>query len=266
MKPRGHPGGGMGADTAGKLTETVKTNSFQGGCTLGGNFPHMIAAFFILSIMKNYSHYLFDADGTLIDTTELIYQCFIYTCKKFGNKEVSRAEVIKNIGLTLRSQMEVYFGPLGEERFSEMTGEHMKYQLSIYPHYLKLFPTVLEGLTLLRDRGRHCGIVTSRRRQTLELYLKKTGIFDFFEVYVTPENTKKHKPEPEPVLEALSLFKIADKSIVLMVGDSEFDIECGFRAGVDTAFVNWSHNDSMSFRYKPTQVIDDFMQLCSPTA
>ena len=216
--------------------------------------------------MKNYSYYLFDADGTLIDTIELIYQCFVFTCKKFGNKEITKDEVVKNIGLTLRSQMEVYFGPLADERFSEMAGEHMKYQLSIYPRYLKLFPTVIEGLTLLRDRGRHCGIVTSRRRQTLELYLNKTGIFDFFEVFVTPENTKKHKPEPEPVLEALSLFKIADKSIVLMVGDSEFDIECGSRAGVDTAFVNWSHSDSRSFGHKPTQVIDDFIQLCPPSA
>jgi pyrophosphatase PpaX len=216
--------------------------------------------------MKEYSHYLFDADGTLIDTTELIYQCFLYTCKKFCNKEVSRVEVIKNIGLTLRSQMEVYFGPLTEERFSELAGEHMKYQLSIYPRYLKLFPTVIEGLALLRGRGKHCGIVTSRRRQTLDLYLKKTGIYDFFEVFVTPESTKKHKPEPEPLLEAMALFQIGDKSNVLMVGDSEFDIECGSRAGVDTAFVNWSHSDAMSFNFKPTQVIDDFMQLCSPAA
>jgi pyrophosphatase PpaX len=214
--------------------------------------------------MKNYTYYLFDADGTLIDTIELIYQCFVYTCQKFGNKEVSRSAVVKNIGLTLRSQMEVYFGPLADDRFTEMAGEHMKYQMSIYPRYLKLFPTVLEGLSLLRGRGRRCGIVTSRRRQTLDLFLKKTGIYDFFEVFVTPENTKKHKPEPDPVLEALSLFKITDKATVLMVGDSEFDIECGFRAGVDTAFVNWSHNDSMLFAHKPTHVIDNFIQLCPP--
>jgi pyrophosphatase PpaX len=216
--------------------------------------------------MKNYSYYLFDADGTLIDTIELIYQCFVFTCKKFGNKEITKEEVVKNIGLTLRSQMEVYFGPLTEERFSELAGEHMKYQLSIYPRYLKLFPTVLDGLALLCEQGRHCGIVTSRRRQTLDLYLKKTGIYDFFEVFVTPESTKKHKPEPEPVLEALTLFHVAGKSAVLMVGDSEFDIECGSRAGVDTAFVNWSHSDSVSFGHKPTYVIDDFMQLCSPAA
>jgi pyrophosphatase PpaX len=108
--------------------------------------------------------------------------------------------------------------------------------------------------------------VTSRRRETLGLYLKKTGIYDFFEVFVTPENTEKHKPQPEPVLEALSLLKVADKSGVLMVGDSAFDIECGSRAGVDTAFVNWSHSESVSFAIKPTHVIDDFIQLCPPAA
>jgi pyrophosphatase PpaX len=216
--------------------------------------------------MKEYSYYLFDADGTLIDTTELIYRCFVFTCKKFANREISRDEVVKNIGLTLRRQMEVYFGPLTEERFSEMAGEHMKYQVSIYPEFLRLFPTVLESLRLLRSKGKHCGIVTSRRMETLSLYLKKTGINEYFEVLVTPENTKKHKPEPEPVLEAMSLFKVKDKSGVVMVGDSEFDIECGNRAGVDTAFINWERGRPPELRNKPTYIIGDFIQLSSPAA
>jgi pyrophosphatase PpaX len=214
--------------------------------------------------MKNYSHYLFDADGTLIDTIELIYQCFVFTIKKFGNRDISKNEVVKHIGLTLRRQMEVYLGTLTDEQFSEMASEHIKYQLSIYPKYLRLFPTVLESLKELRSCGKHCGIVTSRRIETLGLFLKKTGIYDFFEVLVTPESTKKHKPESEPVLEAMSLFKVADPRAVLMIGDSEFDIESGFRAGVDTAFINWNRTDSLLLRYHPTYVIDDFNQLCSP--
>jgi pyrophosphatase PpaX len=164
----------------------------------------------------------------------------------------------------LRRQMEVYFGPLDDERFAYLAGEHMKYQLDIYPKYLRLLPTVKDGLSLLRERGKQCAVVTSRRRQTLEMYLKKTGIFDFFEVFVTPENTKKHKPDPEPVLEALTLLGAAEKTAAIMVGDSEFDIECGSRAGVDTAFVNWNGNAPLPLKNSPTYVIGDFMQLCAP--
>jgi pyrophosphatase PpaX len=212
--------------------------------------------------MKKYSYYLFDADGTLIDTTELIYQCFVHTCRTFGDINVSRNNVIKNIGLTLRKQMEVYFGPLTDEQFTARAAEHMKYQLSIYPQYLRVFPTVVEGLDMLRANGKRCAIVTSRRRETLDLYLKKTNIIDYFEAFVTPENTAKHKPDPEPVLKALELLGVRDKGVAIFIGDSEYDIECGRRAGVDTAFVEWSHNDPASLPSRPTYCINDLTQMC----
>ena len=61
--------------------------------------------------MKNYNFFLFDADGPIIDTMELIYRCFAHTCKKFIDKTVSKAEVQKNVGLTSRDQMEIYYKP-----------------------------------------------------------------------------------------------------------------------------------------------------------
>jgi pyrophosphatase PpaX len=212
--------------------------------------------------MKDYSYYLFDADGTLIDTTELIYQCFMHTCKIFGDLDVSRNDVVRNIGLTLRMQMEKYFGPLTDEQFAVRSAEHMKYQMSIYPRYLRLFPSVLQALTMLKSTGKACAIVTSRRRQTLDLYLKKTGIFDFFTVFVTPEITLKHKPDPEPALEALTLLGNAKKNEAVLIGDSEYDIECGRNAGIDTAFVSWSHNDPAVLPVRPTYIIGDLTQLC----
>jgi pyrophosphatase PpaX len=212
--------------------------------------------------MKEYSYYLFDADGTLIDTTELIYRCFVHTCKKFNDMDVSRDEVVKNIGLTLRCQMETYFGPLTDDEFAVRAAEHMRFQLSIYPEFLRLFPTVLEGLELLHNHGKHCAIVTSRRRETLDLYLDKTGIIDFFSVFVTPENTAKHKPDPEPVIEALRLLSVGDKTEAVFIGDSSFDVECGSRAGIDTALVAWSNTDPSTLPFAPTHFIDDFTQMC----
>jgi pyrophosphatase PpaX len=214
--------------------------------------------------MKDYSYYLFDADGTLIDTTELIFRCFVHTCKKFGDIDVSRDMVVRNIGLTLRRQMEVYFGPLTDEQFATLAAEHMRFQLSIYPQYLRLFPTVKQGLDQLRARGKQCAIVTSRRRVTLDLYLRKTGIIDCFSVFVTPENTAKHKPEAEPALEALKLLGAGQKSQALFIGDSEYDIECGRSAGIDTAFVTWSHIDPADLPSLPTWRISDLTQLCPP--
>lgn len=211
--------------------------------------------------MKNYDFFLFDADGTLIDTMELIYRCFVHTCGTFANKEVSRPDVQKNVGLTLRDQMEKYFGPMTEEFFDTVSKEHMAFQTAHYLEHLALFPTVAEGLAMLSAAGKRCAIVTSRRRNTLDLYLKTTGIIDFFEAFVTPETTPTHKPGPEPALAALALLG-APKDHALFVGDAVFDIECASRAGIDSAFVKWSCNDPLQMAIRPTWFIDDMRQLC----
>lgn len=212
--------------------------------------------------MKAYSYYLFDADGTLLDTTELIFQCFVFTCRKYGDKEISRELVVNNIGLTLRRQTELYLGLLSDERYAIISGDHMRYQLSIYPKYLRLFPDVLDTLNVLRGREKRCAVVTSRRKATLELYLKETGVCNCFETCITPETTSKHKPDPEPALAALSFFGVPNRADALMVGDSEFDIECGARAGIDTALVRRSHNQHLIDATKATYVLDDLKELC----
>lgn len=212
--------------------------------------------------MKNYDYFLFDADGTLIDTMELIYRCFVHTCKTFANKELSKQEVQKNVGLTLRDQMAKYFGPMSQEYFDMVSKEHMAFQTAHYLEHLRLFPTVAEGLAMLSAAGKHCAVVTSRRRNTLVCYLKTTGIFHFFEAFVTHETTLTHKPGPEPALAALALLG-TDKNETLFVGDSVFDIECASRAGLDSAFVKWSVNDPVLMAVKPTWFIDDLRQLCT---
>jgi pyrophosphatase PpaX len=215
--------------------------------------------------MKLYDCYLFDADGTLIDTTELIYRCFINTCRKFGGIEVARDLVISHIGLPLRSQLEVYLGPLSDERAVEVTKSHMDYQLSIYRDHLRVFPSVPEGLAALKAKGRRLAVVTSRRMESLQLYLRQCGIWEYFDVFVTPETTKRHKPHPEPAQAALRMLGCAPQD-ALFVGDAIWDIECGHDAGVDTAFVAWSATNAGSLLLRPTYLIRDLRELSADGA
>lgn len=212
--------------------------------------------------LKKFSCYLFDADGTLFDTTELICQCFFNTAKIAGKPDLDRESILKYIGMTLRDQMEIHFGPLSEERFAYLRKFHMDYQLSIYKKYLKLCCGVLETLEYLKSQGARCAVVTSRFRASLELYLKDTGIFSYFEHFITPEITERHKPDPQPAQKALELLGCrADEAI--LIGDSTFDIECGNAAGTATAFVNWSLNDLKSLRVMPTYFLNDMQDLCA---
>ena len=211
--------------------------------------------------MKDYTYYLFDADGTLFDTTELICQCFDYSLDKYGNMKKSKEELIKSIGMTLRSQFELHLGPLSDETYDEMQKEHMRFQLSIYKKYLRSFPGVKEALAILTERNKRLAIVTSRKINSLSIFLKETGIFDYFELMITPDETEKHKPEPEPALKAMSLLN-AVKEESVFIGDSLFDIQCGASAGIDTAFVTYSKTKSDQLSVKPTYLINSLKDLC----
>jgi len=210
--------------------------------------------------MKYYQAYLFDADGTLIDTAELIYRCFVHTFKVFAGREPSREEIIPHIGLPLGVQLQRYFGALDDARLEEISREHMRYQLTIADQYLRTLPTVSEGLALLKERGKRLAVVTSRRIDTLKLYLDKTGLRGFFDALVTPECTVKHKPDPQPALKALEILG-CNAAEALMVGDASYDIECGAAAGMDTAFVSWSFNTKASLKVQPTYIINDMREL-----
>lgn len=211
---------------------------------------------------KEYKYYLFDADGTLFDTTAMIINCFRNTAKTYGLPIPDEKEIISNIGMTLRMQMEQYFGKLSDTRFADYRAAHMAHQHTIYRDYLRLCPGVKEALRYLSEKDKVCAVVTSRMPQTLTVYLKETGIYNYFSVLITPEDTDKHKPEPEPALEALRHLG-AKPEQALFIGDSLFDIECGSRAGIDTAFVTWSHNNPDVFPVKPTWSIDDMRDCCN---
>lgn len=212
--------------------------------------------------MKSYDCYLFDADGTLFDTTELIYRCFVYSLRKYAGREIPREEIIAGIGLTLRKQFEHHIGPLSDEHFDRIQADHMNYQMSIYRDFLAPCPGVPEALQKLHASGKLLAIVTSRKITSLACFLRETAIYDYFSVMVTPDETEHHKPHPAPAIKALELLNAAPAT-ALFVGDAPFDIECGQRAQTDTAFVAWSHNrvEQMS-PLTPTYVIHSMMDLC----
>jgi pyrophosphatase PpaX len=211
--------------------------------------------------MKSYDAYLFDADGTLIDTMELICRSYEYSLGRFGAGEVSRGQIVSTVGMTLRMGLERFLGPMDEQRYREVSDAHMAFQYSIYEQFLRPCVDSLEAVAALKARGVKLAVVTSRRRESLEMYLDKTGFLPYFDALVTPESTAQHKPSAQPALRALELLGV-EPAQALMVGDASVDIECGGAAGTDTAFVGWSVNAVESLRCVPTWQIDKMADLC----
>jgi pyrophosphatase PpaX len=208
--------------------------------------------------MKVYDNYLFDADGTLFDTVDLICTCFQYVAEKYAGKSVDRNTIIYGIGSPLRSQLITHLGQ--ELDYDQVLDDYLQYQLSIMEDKIKPFPHVTETLELLKSAGKKLAVVTSRRRFSLEQILQSTDTAKYFDVLVTPEDTTRHKPDAEPALKAMYLLG-ADKTGTVFTGDAHYDICSGASAGIDTIFVNWSHAELSSLPVPPTWAIDSLQEL-----
>lgn len=208
--------------------------------------------------MKPYDCYLFDADGTLFDTVDLICTCFQYVAEKYAGKTMERSIIIDGIGLPLKSQLITHLG--ADLDHDQILDDYLQYQLSIMEDSITPFPHVIETLELLKDAGKQLAVVTSRRRFSLEQILHSTDTLRYFDVLITPEDTIKHKPDAEPALKAMSLLD-ADKTSTVFIGDALYDICSGASAGIDTIFVNWSQAEVASLPVPPTWSIDSLQEL-----
>lgn len=179
---------------------------------------------------------LFDLDGTLIDSTELILTSFNYVMKEYLNKIVPEEEIRNLFGRPLHYQMTL-FG--GEDKAEFLVEKYREHNLKSHEQYLKSIPGTKETLTGLKKKGYILGIVTSKKEDAARLGMQICGIEEYFDVFVFSDDVKIHKPEPEPVLFALRKLGLEPKEAVY-VGDSTYDIICGQRAGVETVGVGYT--------------------------
>jgi len=182
---------------------------------------------------------LFDLDGTLIDSTPMILASFQHTTKTVLGREAAAEEVYAIVGgPTLEAQMRS-FAP---DRVEELVAVYRAHNTPLHDS-LELCAGMREVLETLKGEGRKLGIVTSKRRPTAQLALDHLVIEHYFDVIVTSDETKTHKPSPEPVLLALERAGAAAADTVY-VGDSPYDVGAARAAGVYSIAVSWGgmHN------------------------
>ncbi len=178
---------------------------------------------------------MFDLDGTLIDTVDLIYRSFDHAVQKVLGKNLTREELLQNIGRPLEAQMKV-FSPTQSDLLLDA---YIKHNLAEHDENISKYPYIVETLNwLVQEKAMKLGVVTSKKRDLSLRGLKIVGLFDLFDVVVAMEDTENHKPNPEPVTEALKLLRCS-ASETLFIGDSPFDIDAGRAAGVFTGAALW---------------------------
>jgi pyrophosphatase PpaX len=201
---------------------------------------------------------LFDLDGTIVDTNELIIQSFLHALEGKTPEPITREFLSINMGRPLIDQMKRF---TGKEEVDDVIQIYREYHVLKHDELVAEFSNVSEVLEKLYASGVTMGVVTSKIRHTTDMSLKLYGLDKYMSVIVTIEDVKHPKPHAEPVQQALELLK-ADPARTLMVGDSHYDIVSGQGAGVRTAGVAWSLKDEEFLRsYKPDFMLHDMRDL-----
>lgn len=205
-----------------------------------------------------YKTLLFDLDGTIIDTNELIINSFLYTLEQFYPGRYTRESLIPHMGKPLYEQLAL----LGEEKLaSKMVEIYREHNIRTHNELVREFPNIKKVLTELHSLGATLGVVTTKMIITTQMGLKLFGLDSLMSTVVTYEDTELHKPAPDPVLLAMDRLD-ADPETTLMVGDSQYDIQAAQNAGIMAIGVAWSIKGPEFLKeYNPDYLIEDIHEL-----
>ena len=180
---------------------------------------------------------LFDLDGTLLDSTELILSSYRHTLRSHRG-EVPPDEVwIEGLGTPLRVQFRRFTDDPNE--IDAMVATYRDHNLAHHDAMVSAFPGIAEAVRRLMERGVKLGIVTSKNRSSTIRGLQSGSLDNLFKVLVTADDVESPKPDPEPVRLALDQLDTEAEEAVF-VGDSPHDLAAGRAAGVATAAVLWT--------------------------
>jgi pyrophosphatase PpaX len=196
---------------------------------------------------------LFDLDGTLIDSGAIILASMRHATRTVLDREIEDEILMATVGGSgLTEQMRL----IDPHQVDELVRVYREHNEPLHAT-LEACPGILDVLPRLRAEGRRLGIVTAKRRTTVQLAFDTLPELEpLFDVVVGAEDTERHKPEPDPLLRALAGLG-AEPHEAAYVGDSPFDIRAAQAAGVHAVAVTWGgiHAEERLRAERPDDVV-----------
>lgn len=206
-----------------------------------------------------YKYILLDWDGNLAKTLDIWLDATRIPLEKRGIKISDKQISAQCFGRPVEGYVE-----LGVEDIDAAITEMDDLAKKMLPE-VELYPDALFVLEELKNLGRRTALITTSPRANVMHLLDKYNIHHFFDVVITMEDTKLHKPHAEPLEKALEILG-GTKEEAVMIGDSDKDIGAGNNAGVDSIlFYPDAHEKFYDFHelktFKPTYVVKEFRRV-----
>jgi pyrophosphatase PpaX len=201
---------------------------------------------------------LFDLDGTVIDSGAIILASMRHAVKEVLGVEPPDELLMAAVG---GPGLEAQMHALAPDRVHELVTVYRAHNEPLHDE-LACCVGMDDLLVRLKDEGRRLGIVTAKRRATVELAFNVLPLRELFETVVGGDETKAHKPDPEPLLLAAERMNV-DPASCAYVGDSPFDMRAAKAAEMYAIAVTWGgiHDRAKLEAEEPDAIVDNAEEL-----
>ena len=183
----------------------------------------------------DYSALLFDLDGTVLDTEESILASYHYACDTVLGYRLNDQELLDLVGIPLPEQIE----KLAPAEYGEaMVKAYREHQQQYQDDFIKDFPGIEKVLKTFADASWPMAVVTSKRIEPAWQGLNLFKLGDYFQLLIGAEDSKNHKPLPDPLLLAAERMSIQPENCVY-IGDSPYDMQAAKAAGMLAVGAEW---------------------------
>ena len=211
--------------------------------------------------LKELKTFLFDLDGTLINSADDIAEAVNYTLKQLNREPLTKKEIVKYVGYGAKKLMRDVLKVEDEELIQKGTEIFREFYLSNPCVYTTPYPYTEELLKVLKENNKKVGVITNKYEEVSKRILDKLGLSKYIDIVVGGDTTGEKKPSAKPVNYALNQLNAKSEESIL-IGDSEVDIQAGKNANTKTGLVLYGYGKiELAKQLKPDYVFNSFKEI-----
>ena len=207
-----------------------------------------------------YPVFIFDWDGTLVDSESHIVASLSYAAKQLRLPDLGHHKYKNIIGLGMKEALQTLYPSLCDKDVERMRQAYAEFFFQSEMTEENLFAGVIDTLEGMKERGISLAVATGKSRNGLNVALKATGLGRFFDIERCADETRS-KPHPMMLQEICAYYGKQAEDCV-MVGDTVYDLEMALTIGMDSIGVSYGvHEKERLIMHKPKAIIDHFTEL-----